>query len=346
MNGPALMKKTSRVPTVRSTFVILGILLLSAFAFPSTAWAQANVQGQWKTLSTQTPINPVHIALMHNGKVLFVSGSGSNPSAPSYTAGVWDPATDTITTQTLQYDMFCNGMITLPDGRQFVVGGTILYLPSFTGDPRASAYDLATGNFVELQSMAHGRWYPTLTTLSDGSVMVSSGLDETGATNTTIEIYKVGVGWSQPYNVGWDPPLYPRMHLLPNGNVFYSGSTPGSAIFNTTTHTWTDVATTNYSGTRTYGTSVLLPLTPANNYDPRVIIMGGNDPATATTEIIDLGATNPVWCSSIVQPKAGCSVYGPSMSEPRIEMDAVMLPNGKVLALNGSASNEDAAPRV
>ena len=304
---------------------------LSAFAFQCPTWAQANVQGQWKTLPTQTPINPVHIALMRNGKVLFVSGSGSNPSATSYTAGVWDPSTDTITTQTVQYDMFCNGMVTLPDGRQFVVGGTILYLPAFTGAPQASAYDLTTGNFVELQSMAHGRWYPTLTTLSDGSVMVSSGLDETGATNTTIEIYKVGVGWSQPYNVGWNPPLYPRMHLLPNGNVFYSGSTPGSAIFNTTTHTWTDVATTNYSGTRTYGTSVLLPLTPANNYDPRVIIMGGNDPATATTEIIDLGASNPKW------------VYGPSMSEPRIEMDGVILPNGKVLALNGSSSNEDAA---
>ena len=325
------MRKTSRALTVRSAFVALAIFFVSAFAFQCPAWGQANVQGQWKTLSTQTPINPVHIALMHNGKVLFVSGSGSNPSAPSYTAGVWDPATDTITTQTVQYDMFCNGMVTLPDGRQFVVGGTILYNPAFTGSPRASAYDLTTGNFVELQSMAHGRWYPTLTTLSDGSVMVSSGLDETGATNTTIEIYKVGVGWSQPYNVGWNPPLYPRMHLLPNGNVFYSGSTPGSAIFNTTTHTWTDVATTNYSGTRTYGTSVLLPLTPANNYDPRVIIMGGNDPATATTEIIDLGASNPKW------------VYGPSMSEPRIEMDAVILPNGKVLALNGSADNEDAA---
>jgi Domain of unknown function (DUF1929)/Concanavalin A-like lectin/glucanases superfamily/Bacterial Ig-like domain (group 2)/Chitobiase/beta-hexosaminidase C-terminal domain/PKD domain len=343
MTGPTLMKKTSRALSVRSAIEVLTIFLVSAFVFQCPAWAQANVQGQWKTLSTQTPINPVHIALMRSGRVLFVSGSGSNPSTTNFMAGVWDPATDTITTQPLQYDMFCNGMVTLPDGRQFVLGGTILYHPNFTGDPRASAYDSTTGNFVELQSMAHGRWYPTATTLSDGSIMVSSGLDENGATNTTIEIYKVGVGWSQPYSPpGWMPPLYPRMHLLPNGTVFYSGSTTGSATFNTTTHTWTNVATTNYSGTRTYGTSVLLPLMPANNYDPRVMIMGGNDPATASTEIIDLGATNPVWCSSIAQPKAGCSVYGPPMSEPRIEMDAVILPNGKVLALNGSADNEDA----
>ena len=237
----------SAVKTTRSTITTsASLLFLLALAFVTpAALAQANVQGQWVTLKTQTPINPVHIALMRNGRVLFVSGSGSNPSTTNYMAGVWDPATDTITTQPVQYDMFCNGMVTLPDGRQFVLGGTILYTPSFTGDPRASAYDLTTGNFVDLQSMAHGRWYPTATTLSDGSVMVSSGLDENGATNTTIEIYKVGVGWSQPYNVGWTPPLYPRMHLLPNGTVFYSGSTTGSAVFNTTTHTLTAVATTN-----------------------------------------------------------------------------------------------------
>src|SRR5262249_7770517 len=94
--------------------------------------------------------------------------------------------------------------------------------------------------------------------------------------------------------------------------------------------TWTtNVATTNYSGTRTYGTSVLLPLTPANNYDPKILIMGGNSPATNTTEIIDMGATNPKW------------VWGPNMSQARIEMNAVILPNGKVLAVGGSVNDED-----
>ena len=133
----------------------------------------------------------------------------------------------------------------------------------------------------------------------------------------------------------WTPPLYPRMHLLPNGNVFYSGSTTSSAIFNPITHMWTTgVANTNYSGISTYGSSVLLPLTPANNYDPRVIIMGGGTPATATTEIIDLGSASPQ------------CVYAPSMSQPRVEMHAVILPNGNVLAVNGSTNDEDATPPV
>ncbi len=66
------------------------------------------------------------------------------------------------------------------------------------------------------------------------------------------------------------------------------------------------MATTNYAGTRTYGTSVLLPLTPANAYKPRVVIMGGGNPATPTTELIDMSAATPKW------------VTGPPMSQPRI----------------------------
>ena len=76
---------------------------------------------------------------------------------------------------------------------------------------------------------------------------------------------------------------------------------------------------------------MLLPLTPANGYKPRVMILGGGNPATATTEIIDLSAATPQW------------QFGPSMSQARIEMNATMLPNGKVLAMGGSVNDEDAA---
>jgi hypothetical protein len=192
---------------------------LALIILPQPAWGQANVQGQWATLPTQMPINPVHVAMMHNGKVLIVSGSGNVAANTSYMAGVWDPATDTVTTQSVAWDMFCNGMVVLPDGRPFIMSGTLQYDP-FHGQLRTSAYDPATGNFVDLQPMAHGRWYPTATTLGNGNVMIFSGLDENGNTNTTVEIYQVGVGWSQPFSAPWTPPLYPRMHLLPKRQCF------------------------------------------------------------------------------------------------------------------------------
>ena len=294
------------------------------------AFAQANVVGQWRTLPTTMPINPVHMAMLRTGKVLVVSGSGNVPSNTNYQAGVWDPATDTVTTQPVAWDMFCNGMVILPDGRPFVVGGTVAYDP-FLGYSKTAAYDPSTGQFTDLQTMAHGRWYPTATTLGDGTVMAFSGLNESGPTNTAVEIYTVGSGWSQEYPAGWTPPLYPRLHLLPNGTVFYSGPTDGSMLFDPGTHAWSFVASTNYSSGRTYGSSVLLPLTPANGYRPRVMIFGGGNPATATTEIIDLSAATPTW------------QWGPPMSQPRIEMNAVLLPSGKVLALGGSTNDEDAS---
>ena len=186
-------------------------------------------------------------------------------------------------------------------------------------------FDPATGLFTDVQNMAHGRWYPTVTTLGDGRVMTFSGLTETGGTNTAVEIYTVGSGWSPEYPAGWTPPLYPRMHLSTDGRVFYAGSGRGSRFFNPSTNTWSAVvATTNYTSSRSYGTSVLLPLTPANGYRPRVMIFGGGSPSTATTEIIDLSAPTPAW------------QFGPSMSQERIQMSATILPNGKVLAVGGS----------
>src|SRR5213594_5087671 len=310
---------------------IFAFALVALFLLTTTSVAQPNVQGQWTTLSYSMPINPVHVALLHTGKVLVVSGSGNVAGNTNSQAAIWDPQANTISTQPVAWDMFCNGMVVLPDGRPFVMGGTLQYDP-FHGELRTSTYDPATNTFTDQQSMAHGLWYPTGTVLGDGRVMVFSGLSETGGTNTSIEFYSAGSGWSAAFSAPWTPPLYPRMHLLPNGNVFYSGSSTGSSLFNPATHTWTtNVAFTNYNGTRTYGTSILLPLTPANNYTPKVLIMGGGSPSTNTSEIIDLSAPTPRW------------VYGPNMSQPRIEMNATILPNGRVLAVGGSLNDEDTA---
>ena len=286
-------------------------------------------QGQWQTLPYTMPINPIHAALLYNGKVLIVSGSGNVAGNTNFQAALWDPQAGTITTQPVAWDMFCNGMVVLPDGRPFVMGGTLQYDP-FHGELSTSTYDPATNTFTNQQSMAHGRWYPTGTVLGDGRVMVFSGLSETGGTNTSVEFYSASTGWSATFSAPWTPPLYPRMHLLPNGNVFYSGSTTGSRFYDPSTHTWTaSIAFTNYSRTRTYGSSVLLPLTPANNYAPTVVIMGGGNPSTNTSEIIDLSAATPKW------------IYGPNMSQPRIEMNATLLPSGQFLAVGGSLNDED-----
>src|SRR5438093_13198087 len=124
------------------------------------------------------PINPIHIALLNTGKVLVVAGSGNVATETNYQAAVWDPQAGTIVTQPVAWDMFCNGMVILPDGRPFINGGTLQYDP-FHGELKNAVYDSATGVFTDVQSMAHGRWYPTVTTLGDGRVMTCSPLPET-----------------------------------------------------------------------------------------------------------------------------------------------------------------------
>lgn len=340
---------------------------------PSPTYAP-RPNGLWSTLPQIMPINPIHAALLHTGKILVVSGSGNCPpthvgcpQGPQYPQGaaLLDLSNNSIRTMPTTWDMFCNGMSVLQDGRVLINGGTKAYgalavvgtqgdIP-FTGLPNASIFDPSSESFIDIAPTAHGRWYPTLTELNDGRMMTTSGLnDSAGTDNNTSEIWD-GQQWSAeiPGNPsianfpGFQFPLYPRMHLLPTGHIFYSAPSSATVDFDPTGQTWTLVAWTIYpglndpNGERTYGTSVLLPLTPQNNYSAKVIIMGGDNPATNSTELIDLspaGAKISPACPSY----APCWVRGPSMAQKRVEMEATILPDGKVLVDAGSAQDEDA----
>ena len=285
------------------------------------------------------PLNPVSTTLMHDGTILVISGSEAdqnnhNGASESYRAAIWDPTgTDesSIHVWNLEYDVFCSGTAVAPHGRALIVGGTSDY--TYTGDSRASFYDPATGELAQTPSMAAGRWYGTATVLGDGRVMAISGLTGTAATNTTVEIFDLanaGAGWGVPIAEPFTPPLFPREFLLPNGTVFFTGQGAGPSIsrayiFDPVAKTW--VPSLKVTVRRDYGSAVLLPLLPPD-YTPRVMNFGGGSPTKRTTEIVDLSQASPAW------------VAGPDMSTRRIEMNATILPNGKVLAEGGSVNDE------
>jgi fibronectin type 3 domain-containing protein len=325
---------------------VITLLFVGGFeaSLPRGSFSQAcdsnvpHLTGQWRTLPYQMPLNPISATLLRTGQVLIVAGSendarNNSEGSESYRAGVWDPTgTDqsSILVQQLTYDVFCSGTAALGDGRALIVGGTSDY--SFKGENRSSFYDPVTGIYAQSQNMVDGRWYATATTLPDGRVMAFSGLNLAGGTNRTVEIYDVAspAGWTSPTTAPFSPPLYPKLLVLPNGKVFYTGQGSGgrnanSWIFDPLAQTWTVSAPTTLN--RTYGSAVLLPLLPPA-YKPLVINFGGGSPATSSTEIIDLSAASPSWSP------------GPSMSSGRIQMNAVLLPNGKVLAEGGSVNNE------
>ena len=78
--------------------VILFALGLAALG-TEAIFAQAGQLGRWTTLPYLMPINPIHLALLNNGKVLIVAGSGNDATVTNYSAAVWDPQTGTIPTQ-------------------------------------------------------------------------------------------------------------------------------------------------------------------------------------------------------------------------------------------------------
>ena len=176
---------TTRLYWRRWTPIALILALAVVGPLARSPRAQSAATGVWTTLPDLMPINPVHLALMNNGNVLVVSGSGNVATETNYRAAVWDPVHGTIAVQQLAWDMFCNAMVTLPDGRVFVNGGNLQYDP-FHGQLRNAAFDPGLGLFADLENMAHGRWYPTVTVLGDGRVMTFSGLNETGATNKRV----------------------------------------------------------------------------------------------------------------------------------------------------------------
>src|SRR3954463_65096 len=132
--------KTTGLNWRRWTPIALALALALVGPLARSPRAQSPAVGLWTTLPDQMPINPVHLALMNNGNVLVVAGSGNVAAETNYRAAVWDPVQGTIAVQQLAHDMFCNGMSILPDGRVFVNGGNLQYDP-FHGQPRNSAFD-------------------------------------------------------------------------------------------------------------------------------------------------------------------------------------------------------------
>src|SRR5262245_31902869 len=111
--------------TLRVVFALAALRHPSAAGAPSCPANVPHLPGTWTSLPYQMPLNPISGTLLHNGKILIVSGSENDaaaapPEADSYLAAVWDPTGTTgnsVVIKDLTYDVFCSGTAVLPDGR-------------------------------------------------------------------------------------------------------------------------------------------------------------------------------------------------------------------------------------
>ena len=284
----------------------------------------------------------VHAALLHDGKVLFITADE--------TTLLWDPAnaapssfedpTNQPHTMPGGYSQLCGHHVFLSDGALLSVGGG-----GYGPNPLARwgyKFDPATTTWTRTtNAMSESKWYPTAVALGDRRVLVTCG-----NTAGDMDIYDEATDTFAPVTAGDTrgfPNLCPGLHLLPNHAILYSrtgwgsagaggGATPDSqsAYFTFTgpdTGSWQNIApATGAVANRAKGMSVMLHSgTPPY---VRVMVLGGVDASTNDTyEILD---------ASVLSPAVN---WGPPIAFPdgqhRSLASAVLLPDGTVFVCGG-----------
>lgn len=133
-----------------------------------------------------------------DGRVLVVGGtalgetgaSGGQSIAPSASAEIYDPATDSWSeTSPMSVPRFEHSASLLPDGKVLIAGGQG---PAdggrFTALSTSELYDPAVGGFVGATPLGEGRANHAAVVLANGSVLVAGGV---GGTNADISLASV-----------------------------------------------------------------------------------------------------------------------------------------------------------
>ena len=270
--------------------------------------------GQWEP-PQPWPVVAIHAAMLPTGKVLHYSYPGGADGSRAFT---WDPQSGVFKEVFANQDLFCSGHSFLANGLLYVTGGND-YACEFQGRFDTHVFDPFTETWMQLEDMSVARWYPTNLTLGDGRVLILSGLNSHCENTATVEMYTPGEGLDPIPEAEIFLPLFPRMHLLSNGNAAYVGPGNETVVYDPQARTWQFVDITNF-GWRGSGTSVLIP----GETDKVMIIGGGNDKIlTNTTEIIDFSQPEPQW------------QYSAPMNFARAHANAVILPDRTVIIVGG-----------
>ena len=257
------------------------------------------------------------MALLANGKVLAYDSMGDNatesyPVQDHTRATVWDPATGAQTPVNVAtgYNIFCSGLAHLMDGSLFVAGGT--KDPQLDGIVQTHFFDPNTNTWSLGPNMAAGRWYPSVTPLSNGETLITSGGP------AMPEVLKTDRGLRALNTASLSLPLYPWMDVAPNGRAFDSGPDQTMRSLDTAGGgSWQDLGQrdTLY---RDYGSHAL--------YDVGKILVAGGGSSSNDARVIDVNGGTPQ--VSATAPMA----YG------RRQHNLTVLADGSVLATGGNSS--------
>jgi chitodextrinase len=283
------------------------------------AQAQTPAQvGQWAG-PFSWPLVAIHMVLTPTGQVLVFDGPPVNGGE---SARLWNPADGSFTSVPNDLtDLFCVGQAVLEDGRIFTAGG---HIAPGVGLVDGNIFDFTTKRWTQTAPMAFPRWYPTVTPLPDGRMLVTSGSDQCETCFVEIpEVYDLKTNtWTQLTNADLPLPLYPHMFVLSDGRVLASSASLApiqTQILNVASLTWTVVDPSIVDGHSAlmYRTDKIMKSGTAADVNVSTSL------AARTTYVLDMTKPVPAWRSTA------------PMAFPRAFHNLTMLPDGTVLATGG-----------
>src|SRR4051794_6340498 len=272
--------------------------------------------GQWGPVE-DWPVVGVHVALLPNGKVLAYDSIGDNATESYLTqdhtrATLWDPAPPTHTQVNVDtgFNIFCSGLGHLVDGRLFIAGGN--QDQALNGIVQTHLFDPATNTWRLGPNMAAGRWYPTVTPLRNGEMLITSGRVDTPEVRTLAGPLRT------LSTASLSLPLYPWIDVAPNGRAFYTGPDQTLRQLDPSgTGAWQTYGQRDTIN-RDYGGHAL--------YDVGKVLVAGGGPSTRDARVIDVNGATPQVSST------GLMAFG------RRQHNLTVLADGTVLATGGNSS--------
>lgn len=312
---------------VRVVAIIIAVLAVGAGLYFISNQAEAvgdpSVVGQWSGVSNW-PVKATHTHLLPDGRVMVWPSSSSE-----HVIYIWNPATNVIEPGPLSgFNLFCAGHALTSDGTLFVAGG---HVTRNEGIKTTSVFDPATNTWSQLPDMNAGRWYPNVTPLGNGDLLVVAGTIEGNTTNKLPQVWDVSAEkWRNLNGAKLDIPSYSFMFAAPNGDAFNAGPLQGSRFLDLDGNGKWGKPINSIFGKRQNGTAVM--------YEPgKILLLGGtkntDKKPTNTAETIDLTAASPKWKKTA------------SMSVIRRHANSTLLPTGEVLVTGGSQGIGDDATK-
>jgi hypothetical protein len=305
-----------------------------AITAPAALSGPRNLVGEW-TGAQPWDVIGIAMSLLPDGKVLAwdqISDTtdGANDPHTFVRAQVWDPVTGTRerVDNTSGYNLFCAGYAKLPSGEVFAIGGNAN--ANNDGIKKSTIFDPVSKTWRTGTDSAYPRWYPSVSPMANGDMLVVGGTIEDPAFNRTTSLPEIrslddsirtlpGVYAGRvAADLPWERfgRLYPWITQAPDGRAMFLGPADDIGFIDTAgTGSFAPATPLPDVGFRFYG-----GYAPYDAVAGKVLITGGG-PSNNKAYVVDLntGAWSPTG----------------SMARNRKQHNTTILPDGSVIVNGG-----------